>query len=320
MLNYYEVLGLPCEPPKCHEIKRIQAALDAWKIKTEAAYNMAAGFEEQQHLHQQLCAEADMKRLLSDPELRTQHAAELLERRKKLLQDIIKLMSECLEGKRKEILYAQLVTISNDLSLNPTTVKRAFQEAGYIVAMKPTVDVNDVLLNETHWNKLMGHFTDLKNHMEANPTDPLVAMTEIKDIYDYIALMDSGSIDNTEEYRSMPTETLCSIFEMKQKEHVANTAPKKIYKQIETLVCALILCDNKNREKYNNSVRLSALKEYFNLFRHIPIGMRLKKHFANTCIRQIQKTIPVPYEYAVEIYNRECLPKDMPYSEEETQV
>lgn len=319
MLNYYEVLGLPCEPPKCHEIKRIQAALDAWKIKTEAAYNMAAGFEERQHLHMQLCTETDMQRLLSDPELRTQHAAELLERRKKLLQEIIRLMSECLEGKRKEILYAELVTISNDLSLNPPTVKRAFQDAGYIVVMKPTVDVNDVLLNETHWNKLMGHITELKNYMDANPTDPLAAMTEIKDIYDYIALMDSGSIYNTERYRSMPTETLYSIFEMKQKEHVANTAPKRIYKQIECLVCALILCDNKNREKYNNSVRLSALEAYFNLFSYIPIGMRLKKNFANKCIRQIQKTLPIPCEYAVEIYNRKCLPQDTPYSEEEAQ-
>lgn len=320
MLNYYEVLGLPCEPPKCHEIKRIQAALDAWKIKTEAAYKVATGFEEQQYLHMQLCAETDMQRLLSDPELRTQHATELFERRKRLLQSIIRLMSECLEGKRKEILYVQLVTISSDLSLNPTTVKKAFQDDGYTIVMKPAVDVNDILLNETHWNKLMGYFAELKNYMKANPNDPLAALAEIKDIYGYISLMDSGSLDSAEKYRSMPTETLCFIFELKQKEHIANTAPKRIYKQIETLVCALILCDNKNREKYNNSVRLSALEEYFNLFRHIPIGMRLKKHFANTCIRQIQKTIPVPYEYAVEIYNRECLPKDMPYSEEETQV
>lgn len=320
MLNYYEVLGLPCEPPKCHEIERIQAALTAWKFKTENAFNTATDYEKQQ-LNEQLKAKADMQRLLTDQALRTQHAEELLKRRREQLKSVIAIITECSGNTHKEILDARLQKISNELSLMLGTVKKSFQDAGYTVVMKPAVDVNDILLNETHWNKLMGHFAELKNYMKENPNDPLAAMMEIKDIYDYIALMDSGSLANVEQYRSMATETLCSVFEMKKKEHVTNTMPKRVYKQIELHVCAQILHDNGQREKYNNYLKTAALQSFFDTLDIVPVSLKQEHQFAQGCIKRIQKTLPISREYAVAVYNSlGHLPKGAPYEDESTVV
>ncbi len=325
MLNYYEVLGLPCEGKDRDNIGKIQLALELFERTIDFTINNESSEANRIPLREQKDAIPDMKLLVSDAALRKKHADELRQKKIDQLAPIIKILSECSNGLTKStIAVARLNRIAVSVGLIPETVKKEFKNAGYEIVTLLPPKTDDFLIRESEAVKLENELGLIKNYfksaMQRNPDDPMNAMLNVNDIYEYITVMDGHDLADVHEYHAKTTSELRAIFEIKMASHSSNNAPIMYYNHIESQAKTKIFSSDSEREKYDNYLKIIKLIPFFDTLKLVPDSIKLERTFAEECIGKIQNEFPDETQ-AIAIYNKYGgISPDTPYEKESTQI
>lgn len=319
MMNYYEMLGLPCDGKQADDIKLIQSMLKQWELSKTDALNNESQEVKRKVLRSELDELPNMQKLLSDANLRKHHAEELKTVRLAQVDSIIGIMKKSRTG-AKSIAKARLDRIAVLIGLLPATIAERFKSAGYTVIESRPIKTNDFLMEKRVLDKISGDIELIRNHMKSNPHEPLQEIATATNLYEYIAIMEGKSIRDADEYELMATDKLAAIFSSKMMEHVKTTAPTMWYKDIESQAKTQVMKDDKQRAKYNNALKLQKLSSLLELLASVPVAIKLERAFANECIREIQGQFP-DEDQAIAIYNKYGeMPLESQYEKENTSI
>lgn len=319
MMNYYEMLGLPCDGKAVDDIKLIQATLKQWELSKTDALNNETQEAKRKVLRSELDELPNMQRLLTDAALRKQHAESLKSARLAQVDSIIGIMTKSRTG-GKNVAKARLDRIALLIGLTSGTVSERFKAAGYTVVESRPAKTNDFLMEKRVLDKINGDLELIRNHMAANPHEPLQEIATATNLYEYIAIMEGKSLNDANEYELMVTDKLAALFSSKMMEHVKTTAPTMWYKDIESQAKTQVMKDDKQREKYNNALKLQQLKNLLELLVSVPVSIKLERAFADECIKEIQGLFP-DEDQAIAIYNKYGeMPMESQYEKEITSI
>lgn len=318
-MNYYEMLGLPCDGRQAEDIKLIQSTLKQWELSKTDALNNESQEAKRKVLRSELDELPNMQKLLSDAVLRKRHAEELKAVRLAQVDSIIGIMKKS-RTSAKSIARARLDRIAVLIGLLPATIAERFKSAGYAVVESRPVKTNDFLMENRVLDKISGDLELIRNHMKSNPHEPLQEITMATNLYEYLAIMEGKSIEDADEYKLMTTDKLAALFSAKMMEHVRTTAPTMWYKDIESQAKTQVMKDDKQRAKYNNALKLQKLDSLLKLLVTIPVSIKLERAFADECIREIQELFP-DEDQAIAIYNKYGeMPLESQYEKENTSI
>lgn len=319
MMNYYEMLGLPCDGKQADDIKFIQSALKQWELSKTDALNNESQEAKRKVLRSELDELPNMQKLLSDAALRKRHAEELKAVRLVQVDSLIGIMKKS-QTSAKIVAKARLDRIALLIGLLPATIVERFKSAGYTVIESRPVKTNDFLMEKRVLDKISGDIELIRNHMKSNPHEPLQEIAAATNLYEYIAIMEGKSIRDADEYELMATDKLAALFGSKMMEHVKTTAPTMWYKDIESQAKTQVMKDDKQRAKYNNALKLQKLSSLLELLVSVPVAIKLERAFANECIREIQGQFP-DEDQAIAIYNKYGeMPLESQYEKENTSI
>jgi len=318
-INYYEVLDLPCDGKSADDIKLIERTLKQWEITKTDALNNETQEAKRRVLQAELAELPNMKKLTSDATLRKTHAEELKNIRMKQVDSIIGVMSKSRTA-NKSVAKARLDKIAGLIGLLPATVAKRYKESGYTVVESKPVNTNDFLMEARVLNKIDGDMELIRNHMKSNPYEPLQEIATATNLYEYIAIMEGKTVGEASEYKHMPTDQLNALFNTKMMEHVKTTAPTMWYKSIESQAKTQVMKDDKQREKYNNALKLKELQGLLDMLSTVPVSVKLERVFAEECIKEIQGVFS-DEDQAIAIYNKYGeMPQDSLYEKENTSI
>lgn len=318
-MNYYEMLGLPCEGKSVDDVKIIERALIQWEKTKSDAKNNESSEAKRRALEEELRELPEMQRLMTDAALRKKHADELKSIRLAQLDPIIDVMSKS-GSSEKSIARARVEKIANQIGLLPATAIKKFKDKGYdVIATKPA-NTSDFILADMVRRKIDGDFELIRAYMQSHPGDLMQDLVKASSLYEYIAIMDGKCLADAVEYEHKATEELGAMFAAKMSEHVKNAEPIRYYKDMEAQAKTQVFGDDKQREKYNNALKLKTLQSLFDMLRQVPDSIKLERTFAEECIKVIQREFS-DEDQAIAIYNKYGeLPTDSPFEKESIQV
>ncbi len=317
MVNYYEILGLPCDGESVHDTKLIDRTLKQWEMTKTSALSSESNEAKRKALQAELAELPKMKGLLTDAELRKSHADSLKSERMVSLESIINIMVKCSTG-GKSISNVRAARMAQLIGLRSKTIEDCFKTAGYTVVIGKKVSTGDFIIGQSVLNKIEGSFKLIRGYMASHPLEPMQELAKVTDLYEYIAVMEGKSIADAKDYEIMQTDKLAAKFGTKVMEHTKSVAPIMWYKTIEAEAKAQIMKNEKQREKYDNALKLKKLS-LLELLPSVPVSIKLESSFAEECIREIQTLFTE--EQAIAIYNMYGgMPNDSQYEKESTSI
>ena len=315
-INYYELLGLPCDGGEANDVKLIGRTLKEWEaLKTEARNNESKEAKRRE-LQAQLDELPKMRMLATDAALRKTHAEDLKAKRIAQVDKIIEIMAR---GKMT-VARAQTEMIARNVGLLPMTVSKRFEEKKLTVVASKPIDVSTFLLEERFMSTLEGDFKLIREHMDRNPNEQLHQICEAENLYEYLAIMQGKTRSEAFEYRRKTAQELCAMFDALAKQHVRNTAPVMYYKSIDSQAKINVFKSEDQRRKYDNAMKLKAVQPLLDLLASVPVTVKLEHAFAENCIREIMG-LSFDEDQAIAVYNRYgAMPLDSLYEKESTRI
>jgi len=304
--NYFEILKIPFDPPD--PPAAIKRRLAQWKHEKEEQRNNSG---DQSEINKLLSMYADMENTLLTPALRQKEAAQLKEERTEQLDRLIRIMlSGSAPGITPEVTAAQLRNVGNHLGLQYDTVKKIYEEKGYHIQTPCTaVKINDYFLQQTIYSSICDHIEKLRN----TDTPKYPWTKDVYDLFDFLCFFDGKTAAEKPLYKRKITDELCTIARKYSIEIATDTSSLgHILGQLFSKATTQVFNNEKNRKKYENSLKKAEHEDFFALLRTAPDVFKKDPYFAESCIEYIQTIFP-DRELALAIYNSETKMLKDPY-------
>lgn len=304
--NYFELLKIPFDPPD--PPPAIKRRLAQWKREKEEQRNNSG---DQTEINKLLSMYADMENVLLTPALRQKEAAQLKDERIDQLKRLISIMlSGSASGITPEVTSAQIRNVGNHLGLQYDTVKGVYEKNGYhIQTPAAAVNINDYFLQQTISGSITDHIEKLRN----TDTPKYPWTKEVHDLFDFLCFFDGKTISEKPLYKRKMTDELCNIARKYSIEVATDTsALGHILGQLFSKATTQVFNNEKNRKKYENSLKKAEHEDFFALLRTAPDVFKKDPYFAESCIDYIQTIFP-DRDLALAIYNSETKMLKDPY-------
>lgn len=303
--NIFEMLGLEFDPPD--NLKKIRAAYETWKKKLTSEQNTTVDPNRLEIIKSELAMENYITQVIENPRLRQHEAETLKQTRIEQLRLYIDIQRGDISG-TLQVNQTQIRQIKEKLKLSTTTIEATYREQGFEIK-KPRTDkkISDMLNNffiaDSVMNELKKNFADFQKVPDARNYS---WSANVHDLYE-LAYYIEGQVENSADfYHRRDTEDLHEIFQNEAKKVSQPIPAWQSIKALLNLAQTQIFNSNDNRWKYDHSLMLEKLNDFFAKLKAAPEIFKRDKFFADNCINRIRKTFPnfLTYELSAALYNK----------------
>ena len=308
MKNFFEVLGADFDPPD--NIKKIKNTFEEWRKRLTIEQNTTVDAQRRNEIAEEISSMSNLMAAMSDnPQLRQIQARELKQQRVNQLREYIAIIRKGAGG-TLQATRAQLKKVSEKLHLSLSTVESTYKEEGFelksprsktsIVKLLNDFFMSDNVMDELRKNFADFHtFTDFKRYPWAR---------EVNNLYELAYELD-GRGANAQAYRTWSAEELSEIFRFEAQQTAGANQSLYSIKNILNIAQMQVFDTNENKYRYNHSVDLEPLNDFFQKLKAAPDIFKRDSYFADQCINHIQEQnglrgVINRYELAAALYNK----------------
>lgn len=303
--NYYELLQLDFDPPEKNQ-RRIDKAIAEWKKRTEDMLANETIATRRAVLSAQLSLYTDMVECMRDLKTRNQEACALKDKRLKELISLLNIMP--IRNNTESILpWEDVVDLSEQFRLSIQTISTVLEEQFITFEKRPYLpNLNDIFVSAVLIENIKEKLHILKEYSHNSGYQDAMNMYDFFDCY--------FTVDNM-PYRSRERET----FEL---EYLAKCELEKLATNVGAegticvslfgVACQFIFNSEKNRQRYDNTLKIGQWDDLFSGISSAPMSFRRNPKYADKWIIEILKKIP-DEDVAVALYNSKAKTGLKPY-------
>ncbi len=306
--NIFEVLGVDFDPPD--NLKKIKSAYEEWKKNLTTEQNTTVDVQRRSEIADEIAAMNNiMSAMVDNPQFRQIQARELKEQRVNQLREYIAIIRKGAGG-TLQVTRAQMKKVGEKLRLSLSTVEASYKEEGFeiksprnktsILKLLNDFFMSDNVMDDLRKNFADFHtFTDFKRYPWAK---------DVKNLYELAYELD-GRGANPQAYRTWSAEELSDIFRFEAQQTAGANQSWYAIKNILNIAQMQIFNTNENKYRYNHSVDIEPLNEFFHKLKAAPDIFKHDSYFADQCINHIQEQnglrgVINRYELAAALYNK----------------
>ncbi len=303
--NIFEMLGLEFDPPD--NLKKIRAAYEGWKKKLTAEQNTTVDPSRLQIIKSELSMDNYILQTIENPRLRHREAEALKQNRIEQLRLCIDLQRGDTSG-TLQVNQSQIRQIKDKLKLSVETIEATYKEQGFEIKPVRTnksilETLNNFFLSDSVMEELRKNFA----HFQTVPDAKNFSWSaEVHDLYE-LAYFVEGKVESSADfYKRRDTDDLREIFRTEAKKVSAPIPAWQSIKALLNLAQTQVFNSDDNRFKYDHSLKLEKLSDFFAKLKVAPEIFKRDKFFADNCINRIRKTFPnfLNYELSAALYNK----------------
>ncbi len=303
--NIFEMLGLEFDPPD--NLKKIRAAYEAWKKKLSAEQNTTVDPSRLSLIKSELAMEDYILQTIENPRLRQREANALKLERIEQLRLYIDIQRGDISG-ILQVNHAQIKDIKDKLKLSTATIEATYKEQGFEVKPLRTSNsiatmLNNFFIADSVMFELQKNFAEFRKVPDAKNFS---WSANVHDFYELAWNIEGRVESNADFYKRRDTDDLREIFRAEAKKVSAPIPQWQSIKALLNLAQTQIFNSDDNRFKYDHSLKLEQLTDFFAKLKAAPEIFKRDKFFADNCINRIRKTFPnfLNYELSAALYNK----------------
>lgn len=303
--NIFEMLGLEFDPPD--NLKKIRAAYEHWKKKLTAEQNTTVEASRLQIIKSELMMDNYILQIIENPRLRRQEAESLKQTRIEQLRLYIDIQRGDNSG-TLQVNHSQIRQIKEKLKLSVETVEATYKEQGFEIKNPRTTNsvaeiLNNFFIADSVMSELRKNFAEFQTVPDAKNFS---WSAEVENFYELAWHIEKKIEPNADFYKRRDTEDLREIFREEAKKVSAPIPAWRSIKALLNLAQTQIFNSDDNRFKYDHSLKIEKLADFFAKLKAAPEIFKRDKFFADNCINRIRKTFPnfLNYELSAALYNK----------------
>ena len=305
--NIFEMLGLEFDPPD--NLKKIRAAYENWKKKLTAEQNTTVDPSRLQIIKSELAMDNYILQTIENPRLRHREAETLKQNRIEQLRLYIDIQRGDNSG-TLQVNQAQIKQIKDKLKLNAKTIEETYKEQGFEIKSARTANsitetLNNFFISDSVMAELRKNFAEFQKVPDAQNFS---WSNEVNDFYELAWHIEKKVEPSADFYKRRDTDDLREIFRTEAKKVSAPIPAWQSIKALLNLAQTQIFNSDDNRFKYDHSLKIEKLADFFAKLKAAPEVFKRDKFFADNCINRIRKTFPnfLNYELSAALYNKVC--------------
>ena len=303
--NIFEILGLEFDPPD--NIKKIRAAYDAWKKRLIAEQNTTVDPSRLAEIRSELQMDGYISLTLDNPRFRQREAESLKQQRVEELRLYIDIQRGDTEG-TLQVNQSQIRQVRDKLKLSNATIEATYREQGFEIKPAKTTQkilstLNNFFMSDSVMDELSKNFAMFQK-VPDEKNFPWSA--NVHDLYD-LAFYIEGQIEPSKDfYHRRSTEDLHELFRETAKKFSAPIPQWQAIKALLNLAQTQIFNSDDSRFKYDHTLKINKLADFFAKIKIAPEVFKRDSHFADNCIAKIRNNFPnfLTYELSAALYNK----------------
>ena len=303
--NIFEMLGLEFDPPD--NVKKIRAAHEAWKKRLTAEQNTTVDPTRLADIRAELQMDDYISLTIDNPRFRQQAAEALKQQRVEELRLYIDIQRGDTQG-TLQVNQSQIRQIREKLKLSPATIEATYKEQGFEIkpaktAQKILATLNEFFLSDSVMEELRKNFAAFQT-VPDEKNFPWSA--NVHDLYELAFYIENQIEPEPNFYRRRSTDDLREIFREEAKKFSAPVPQWQSIKALLNLAQTQVFNSDDNRFKYEHSLKIETLKDFFSKIKAAPELFKRDSYFADNCINRIRRTFPnfLTYEQSAALYNK----------------
>ena len=200
--------------------------------------------------------------------------------------------------------------VSEKLRLSLATVEATYKEEGFEIKSprnKTSIVklLNDFFMSDNVMDDLRKNFADFQTFTDFKRYP---WAKDVNNLYELAYELD-GRGANAQAYRTWSAEELSEIFRFEAQQTAGANQSWQAIKNILNIAQMQVFDSNENKYKYNHSVDLEPLYDFFQKLKAAPDIFKRDNYFADQCINHIQEQnglrgVINRYELAAALYNK----------------
>ncbi|MBQ7198836.1 MAG: zinc ribbon domain-containing protein [Selenomonadaceae bacterium] len=303
--NIFEMLGLEFDPPD--NLKKIRAAYENWKKRLTAEQNTTVDSTRLAEIKSELEMDNYISQVIENPKLRQVEAESLKQNRIEQLRLYIDIQRGDTSG-TLQVNQSQIKKIKEKLKLSPATIAATYKEQGFDVKPartdKSIVDtLNNFFIADSVLAELDKYFAEFR---KVPDRQNYAWSSEVHNFYELAYYLEHKIEPSAEFYKRRDTDELCEIFKKEAKKISSPIPAWQSLKALLNLAETQIFNTDDNRWKYDHSLQIETLANFFAKIKAAPDMFKHDKNFADNCINRIRGTFPnfLNYERSAALYNK----------------
>jgi len=299
------MLGLEFDPPD--NVKKIRAAHAAWKKRLIAEQNTTVDPARLNQIRDELQMDEYISLTIDNPRFRQHEAESLKQQRVEELRLYIDIRRGDIGG-TLQVNQTQIRRVREKLKLSTATIEATYREQGFDI--KPTKTAQKILSTLNNFFMSDSVIEELAKNFAAFQKVPdeknFPWSAKVHDLYELAYHIDGEIEPSADFYRRRSTDDLREIFRDAAKKFSAPIPQWQSIKALLNLAQTQIFNSDDNRFKYDHSLKISSLAEFFSKLKIAPDMFKRDPHFADNCIARIRRTFPnfLTYELSAALYNK----------------
>ncbi len=303
--NIFEMLGLEFDPPD--NLKKIRAAYENWKKRLNTELNTTVDPNRADEIKSELSMDNYISQTIENARLR-QHEAESLKQRR--VEDL-RLYIDIQRGDNSGTLQvnnSQIKQIKDKLKLSINTIETTYREQGFEVKpAKTEKSVTSILNGYFISDSVMAELRKNFATFQTVPDEKNYSWSDkVHDFYELAYYLENQIEPSADFYKRRDTDELREIFKNEAKKVSAPIPAWQSIKALLNLAQTQIFNTDDNRFKYDHSLKIEGLNDFFCKLKNAPDIFKRDKFFADNCINRIRRQFPnlLNYELSAALYNK----------------
>lgn len=312
--NIFEMLGLEFDPPD--NLRKIRAAYANWKKRLTAEQNTTVDPGRLAEIKSELEMDNYIAQVIENPKLRQVESEALKQTRIEQLRLYIDIQRGDTSG-TLQVNQTQIRRIKEKLKLSPATISATYREQGFEVKPARTdktimETLNEFFIADSVLAELRKNFSDFQTVPDRQN---YAWSSEVHNFYELAYYLEKKVEPSPDFYRRRDTEDLCEIFKKEAKKISSPIPAWESLKALLNLAQTQIFNSNENRFKYDHSLQIESLENFFDKLKAAPEMFKHDKNFADNCISRIRLHFkpPLKYELSAALYNKAAGILNEPY-------
>ena len=303
--NIFEMLGLEFDPPD--NLKKIRAAYENWKKRLTAEQNTTVDPGRLAEIKSELEMDNYILQVIENPKLRQVEAESLKQNRIEQLRLYIDIQRGDTSG-ILQVNQSQIKKIREKLKLSAATITATYKEQGFEVKPARTdKNIINVLNNFFIADSVLAELRTYFAEFQTVPDRQNYSWSsEVNNFYELAYYLEHKTEPSADFYKRRDTDELCEIFKKEAKKISAPIPAWRSLKALLNLAQTQIFNSDENRFKYDHSLKIETMDNFFAKLKAAPEMFKHDKNFADNCINRIRKNFEnfLNYELSAALYNK----------------
>lgn len=303
--NIFEMLGLEFDPPD--KEKKIRAAYDSWKKRLTTEQNTTVDPTRLAEIRAELQMDGYIALTIDNLRFRQREAEALKQQRIEELRLYIEIQRGEAQG-TLQVNQAQIRQVREKLRLSIPTIEATYREQGFEI--KPLKTTQAILATLNNFFLADSVMEELRKNFVVFQTVPdeknFPWSANVHDLYELAFYIENQTEPSADYYRRRTTEDLREIFRDAAKKYSAPIPQWQSIKSLLNLAQTQVFNTDDSRFKYEHSLRIESLDDFFAKIKTAPDLFKRDSYFADNCINRIRNNFRnfLTYELSAALYNK----------------